>query len=129
MPRYVTRSADPAADEVPLGKGNLHTAPLDALSTGLGLPPGTMAALEARGKGPPVFKVGRRKFCRVADFYERLDKIATGRIDATLTHTKRRHLALEQVPQPRPQPRPQPQQQRAVAEGRRKRGEDRTGAS
>ena len=111
-------------------EANSHTKPLDALATELGLPPGTMAALEARGKGPPTFKVGRRKFGRVADFHKWLDRIANGEIDATLV-SKRQHLAPEQVPEPHPQPRPQPQpqQRRAVAERRQKRGEDRTSPS
>ena len=125
----ITRPAHPADEAAPLGKGNDHTKPIDALAVEMGLPSGTMAALDARGKGPPTFKVGRRKFCRVADFYDWLDDIATGKIDATLVE-KRRHLAREQVPQPHPQPQPQPrpqlQQRRAVAERRPKHGEDRT---
>jgi hypothetical protein len=126
----ITRPVHPADEAAPLGKGNDHAKPVDALAVEMGLPPGTMSALDAHGKGPPTFKVGRRKFCRVSDFYEWIDKIATGEIDATLVE-KRRHLAPEQVPQPQrqPQPRPQPQQRRAVAERRQKRGEDRTSPS
>ena len=118
----ITRPAHPADEVAPLGKGNDHTKPIDALATEMGLPPGTMIQLHIRGKGPPTFKVGRRLFCRVADFYDWLDKIATGKIDATLV-SKRRHFSADEVPQP------QPRHRRAISERRPKRSEERPGAS
>ena len=38
----ITRPAHPADEVAPLGKGNDHTKPLDALATEMGLPPATM---------------------------------------------------------------------------------------
>jgi hypothetical protein len=38
-----------------------------------------------------VFKLGRRIYCRVSDFHEWLDDCATGKVDATLHPSKRRH--------------------------------------
>lgn len=108
-----TRPAPPADEVAPLGTGNNHTKPIDALAIEMGLPPGTMTHLNLAGKGPPTFKVGRRLFCRVADFYEWLDKIAAGKIDATLTASKRRHLSADEVPRSQPRSRPRPRQRRS----------------
>ena len=68
-----------------------------------------------------MFKVGRRKFCRVADFYEWLDKIATGKIDATLVARQ------APAPQRRRSPPAPASASACLAERRPKRGEERPG--
>jgi hypothetical protein len=73
-----------------------HAAPLEALATPMGLPAPTLDALVRAGKGPPVFKIGRRVFCRVTDFHRWLDDVASGKIDATLAR-KRRHIQIDEV--------------------------------
>ena len=50
----ITRPAHPADEVAPLGKGNTHSKPIDALrATELGLPPRVHAMLEVRGKARP----------------------------------------------------------------------------
>lgn len=78
-------AAAPAGGE-PAG----YAASLDQLAVSIGLPGETLEKLSRSGKGPPVFKLGRRIYCRVQDFHQWLDSVADGRIDATLTEGKRR---------------------------------------
>jgi hypothetical protein len=73
-----------------------HAAPLADLAASVGLPAETLDALSRKGKGPPIFKLGRRIYCRVGDFFAWLDDVATGKIDATLHPSKRRRLGIVQ---------------------------------
>jgi hypothetical protein len=71
-----------------------YAATLDSLAASIGLPGQTLDALSRKGKGPPIFKIGRRIYCRLRDFHQWLDDLATGKIDATLHPAKRRRLGL-----------------------------------
>jgi hypothetical protein len=73
-----------------------HSAPLNDLAASVGVPGETLEALSRKGKGPPIYKIGRRIFARIEDFHEWLDDVATGKIDATLHPSKRRRLGIVQ---------------------------------
>jgi hypothetical protein len=111
-----------------------YAQPPSKLAESIGLPAETLDALSRHGKGPPIFKIGRRWFCRRSDFHAWIDACASGRINATLVD-KRRHVAPPEVLTPPPRERRPSEadgakrQHRDVAERRSKRGEDRTGAS
>jgi len=75
---------------VPTITSTMHTAPLDALASSIGLPTETLQKLCQHGKGPTIFKIGRRIYCRVADFHSWLDELAEGKIDGALTAKKKR---------------------------------------
>jgi|HubBroStandDraft_6_1064221.scaffolds.fasta_scaffold424028_3 hypothetical protein len=153
-----TRDADDSAAAPSPGIGPNNT-PLETyalppreLAAAIGLPPETLDALCRHKKGPPLFKIGRRWFCRRSDFHAWLDDCASGKIDATLVE-KRRHVApllghnggppldspaaaqLEAAAQPAPRRSKEKARGKAKAAGkvtplrRRKRGEERTGAS
>lgn len=84
---------NPPAPVAPIPR---HAAPLDDLAASVGLPAYTLDELSRKGKGPPIFKLGRRIFCRIADFHEWLDDCAIGKIDARIGPAKRRHLGSPQ---------------------------------
>lgn len=86
MPRDAVVEEKP---NVSFGPPPIHAASLEALSNTINLPIETMHALVRHGRGPLVFKVGRRLCCRVSDFNRWIDDVATGRLDATLYPRKR----------------------------------------
>lgn len=90
-----------------------YAATLDELAKSIGLPGETLEALNRKGKGPPTFKLGRRIFCRITDFHEWLDDVATGKIEATLNPSKRRQLRADEPPRPIPRLRRQRGESRA----------------
>lgn len=82
------RDDRPEAPEPP----STHTRPIEKLAASIDLPGPTLDALRHAGKGPPVYPLGRRLYCRIVDFHLWLDDVATGKIDATLNARKRRHI-------------------------------------
>lgn len=77
-------------EAAPVAPAPAYAASLDALASSIGLPGETLSMLSRAGKGPPIFKIGRRIYCRVRDFHHWLDRLADGKIDAALSETKRR---------------------------------------
>jgi hypothetical protein len=54
----------------------LHACRLEYLAAAYSIPPSTLRALDAAGRGPRTFRIGRLLFCRIADWRAWLDQLA-----------------------------------------------------
>lgn len=79
MPQATTRDAIPDYAERARRMGDLIAAPalpIADVALFLDLPLSTVDKLRAEGRGPRLFKLGRRLYCRQADLRDWLDRMA-----------------------------------------------------
>ncbi len=79
MPQASTRDAIPDYAERSRRMGDLIAAPalpIADVALSLDLPLSTVDKLRAEGRGPRLFKLGRRLYCRQTDLREWLDRMA-----------------------------------------------------